>query len=231
MITRSVSVAGRPTAWAAGWPAGPRSWIWSRQRRSSVRDWHQSSIVPTSVTRAARLTGTRSAFALRPTRIRLCKRRQLADRVGVGAHQVARLVVGPDRAAGQRKDDRLAHQEVEVVAGDRDLVALLGVARHNAKPRSGRLPGLEPDVERTRRSAADPDPAAPANDSVIGRSLGHGQVERDVGEDARRIGRPGVIAEPRGHDLDDPVAHDYPASSAPPLKRIASGRAGRSSAW
>ena len=54
-----------------GCPAGPRSWIWSRQRRSSVRDWHQSSTVPTSVTRAARLTGTRSAFALRPTRIRL----------------------------------------------------------------------------------------------------------------------------------------------------------------
>ena len=37
-----------------------------------MRDWHHSSIVPTSVTRAARLTGTRSAFALRLTRIRLC---------------------------------------------------------------------------------------------------------------------------------------------------------------
>ena len=120
--------------------SGPRSWIWSRQRRSSVRDWHQSSIVPTSVTRAARLTGTRSAFALRPTRIRLCERRQLADRVGVGGDQVARLVVGPDRAAGQREGDRLAHQEVEVVAVDRDLVAFLGVARHDAQPGLVRLP-------------------------------------------------------------------------------------------
>ena len=57
---------------AASWPPWPRSWIWSRQRRLSVRDWHHNSIVPTSVTRAARLTGTRSAFALRLTRIRLC---------------------------------------------------------------------------------------------------------------------------------------------------------------
>ena len=93
------------------------------------------------------------------------------------------------------------------MAVDRGFIALLGVARHNAHPRSGRLPGLEPDIERTRRSTADPNPAAPANDSVIGRSLGHGQVERDVGEDAWRIGRSGVIAEPRGHDLDDPIAH------------------------
>ena len=70
---------------AVAWPAGPRSWIWSRHRRSSVRDWHQSSTVPTSVTRAARLTGTRSAFALRPDAHQALEWRQLADRVGIGA--------------------------------------------------------------------------------------------------------------------------------------------------
>ena len=60
------------------------------------------------------------------------ERRQLADRVGVGGHQVARLVVGPDRAAGQREDDRLAHQQVEVVAGrsrSRRLPARRGARR------------------------------------------------------------------------------------------------------
>ena len=62
------------------------------------------------------------------------KRRQLADRVGVGGHEGAGLVVGPDRAAGQREGDGLAHQQVEIVAGDRDLFALLGIARHDAEP-------------------------------------------------------------------------------------------------
>ena len=135
------------------------------------------------------------------------ERRQLANRVGIGAHEVARLVVGPDRAAGQREDDRLAHQEVEVVAVDRDLVAFLGVAGHDAHPGLGRLLRLEPDVERTRRAAADPDPAAPADDPVVRRPLGHGQVERGVGQDARSIGRARVVGEPRADHLDDPVAH------------------------
>ena len=136
---------------AASWPAGPRSWIWSRQRRLSVRDWHQSSIVPTSVTRAARLTGTRSAFALRLTRIRLCKRRELADRVGVGFDECPGLVVGPDRAAGERENDRLPHQEVEIMAGDRDLFSLLSVARYDAEPRL-----IRPRRFRARRKTTGP---------------------------------------------------------------------------
>ena len=212
--------AGRP---------GPRSWIWSRQRRSSVRDWHQSSIVPTSVTRAARLTGTRSAFALRPTRIRLWSGGSSRIESGSAATRSPGLVVGPDRAAGQREGDRLAHQEVEVVAVDRDLVPFLGVAGDDAEPGLVGLLGLEPDVERPGRAAADPDAAAAADDPVIGRPVGHGQVERGVGQDPRRVGGPGVVGEPRG---DRPRRSGRGRSSgvrAPPLKRIASGRAGRSS--
>ena len=102
-------------------------------------------MVPTSVTRAARLTGTRSAFALRPTRIRLCKGGSSRIESGSATTRSPGPIVGPDRAAGQRKDDRLAHQEVEVMAVDRDLIALLGVARHDAQPRLvGRLPVSSP---------------------------------------------------------------------------------------
>ena len=57
--------------------------------------------------------------------------------------------------------------------------------------------GLEPDVERPRRAAADPDAAAAADHAVIGRAVGHGQVERGVGQDARGVGRAGVVGEPR----------------------------------
>ena len=182
---------------AASWPAGPRSWIWSRQRRSSVRDWHQSSTVPTSVTRAARLHRHALGLRLAAHAHQALERRQLADRVGIGAHQVARPVVGPDRAARQREDDRLTHQEVEVMTGDRDLFALLGVARDDAEP--GLVGGgrLEPDVERPGRAAADPDAAAAPDDAVIGRPLGHGQVERGVGQDPRRERRARVVGEPR----------------------------------
>ncbi len=137
------------------------------------------------------------------------ERRQLADRVGVGGDQVARPVVGPDRAARQREGDRLAHQQVEVVAGDRDLLAFLGVAGDDAEPGLvGRL-GLEADVERPGRAAADPDAAAAADDPVIRRALGDGQVERGdwSGRGARRRRR-GRRRTSERDDLDDAVADD-----------------------
>ena len=79
------------------------------------------------------------------------------------------------------------------MAGDRDLFALLGVARHDAEP--GLVGGgrFEADVKRPGRPAADPDAAAAPDDSVIGRPLGHGQVERDIGEHPRHERRPGVV--------------------------------------
>ena len=68
---------------------------------------------------------------------------------------------------------------------------------------------FEPDVKRPRRPAADPDAAAAADDSVIGRPLGHGEVERNIGEHPRHKRRPRVVAEPRADHLDDPPADDF----------------------
>ena len=73
--------------------------------------------------------------------------------------------------------------------------------------------GLEPDVERPRRPAADPDAAAAPDDPVIRRAVGDGQVERGVRQDAGRVGRAGVVGEPRRDDLDEPVADDVRASA------------------
>ena len=158
------------------------------------------------------------------------ERRQFADRVGVGRDQVARPVVGPDRAARQREGDRLAHQEVEVVAGDRDLLPFLGIARDDAEPGLvGRL-GLEADVERPSRAAADPDAAAAPDHAVVRRAVRHGQVERGIRQDARSVRSPGSSA---NHEETTSTIRSRTMSgvSAPPLKRIASGRAGRSSGW
>ena len=208
MTTRSASSPATGPRGPGGEPPGPRSWIWSRQRRSSVRLWHQSSTVPTSVTRAARRTATRSAFALRPTRIRLCNGGKAPDRVGVGGDEVAGPVVGADGAARQREGDGLTHQQVEIAVVDLDLVPFLRVARDDAEPGPVGPIGLEPDVVRTAPSAADPDAAPPPDDPVIRRAVSHGQVERGVRQDARGVGRAGVVGEPRGDDLDDPVADD-----------------------
>ncbi len=168
--------------------------------------------MPTSVTFAASRTGTRSAFALRPTRITPTSGGSSRIESGSAATRSPGCVLGPDRAAGQREGDRLAHQEVEVVPIDGDLVALLGVAGDDAEPGLvGRL-GLEPDVERPGRPAADPDAAASADHPVIRRAVGDGQVERGVAQDPGRV-RPAVlVGEPGADDLDDPVAEQGRAS-------------------
>ena len=134
MTTRSASPPGRPAPAAPAAPAGPRSWIWSRQRRSSVRDWHQSSTVPTSVTRAARPTGTRSAFALRPTRIRPCSGGSSRIESGSAATRSPGRSSGRTEllASGNATGWPISRSKSWLV--DRDLVPLLRVARDDAEP-------------------------------------------------------------------------------------------------
>ena len=90
--------------------------------------------MPTSVTFASNRTGTRLGLGLPADPHHADERRKFEDRVGVGPHEVAGQVARADRAAGQGKGDGLAHEEVEVVLVDPDLVPFLGVARDDAEP-------------------------------------------------------------------------------------------------
>ena len=109
--------------------------------------WHQSSTVPTSVTRAASRTGDALGLRLAADPHQALQRRQVADRVGVGRDEVAGPVVGADRAsspAGRRR----AGPSTGRNRGGRssDLVPFLRVARDDAEPGS-----VGPRPTRTRR--------------------------------------------------------------------------------
>ena len=131
---------------------------------------------------------------------------------------------------GERKAHGLTHQKIKVAVIDRDLVPFLSVARNDAEPGAIGAVGLEADVIRPGRPAADPDAATAPDYPVIRRAVRHGEVERGVGENPRceRLGR-----RDRRRTTSATTATTRSRTtggvSAPPLKRMASGRAGRSS--
>ena len=91
-------------------------------------------------------------------------------------------------AAGGRAEEAelggLADDQAELGAGDVGLGPFLHAHRHDAEgldrrrhARDGRGRGLDADVIGPRHAAADPDPLAAADQAVIGRAEGDGEVE------------------------------------------------------
>ena len=186
--------------------------------------------MPTSVTRAARLTGTRSAFALRPTRIRLCSGGSSRIESGSAATRSPGLSSGRTELLASGKTTGWPISRSKSWPVDRDLVPFLGVAGHDAHP--GRWPPAGLEARRRtigpcrRRSGCRRPGGRPRNTPPPGPRPGRA---RRWSARAGAYGRPGVVGEPR---RDRPRRSGRGRSSgvsAPPLKRIASGRAGRSS--
>ena len=105
--------------------------------------------------------------------------------IGPDLQYIAGLVISPHRGSVKRKENRLAQGELKLRLAQNYLLSLFQALRDDAK-HGGLVPagfaGLDADVIGAGNAAADAPPARMPKPGIVGRTPGHRQIERWIGQ-------------------------------------------------